>query len=153
MLHTLEHVQTLQCACAQVEERTVSTQLSEVVMWGNDKPLQMQVGPCLFTCSRAGMGLQPLELRLIYRKVVRPPFFGSGNQQQSVESLHGLANKDTSITGHVLCHTLCLPCYRLQWGSACTVRVCLDTPVDTSRHSSRGPSEPQHHKMSCCSTS
>ena len=59
MPHTLEHEQTLQCACAQVEERTASTQLSEVVMWGNDKPLQMQVSPCLFTCSTAGMGLQP----------------------------------------------------------------------------------------------
>lgn len=44
-------------ACVQVEERTVSTQLSEVEMWGNDKPLQMQVG--LFTSCRAGMGLQP----------------------------------------------------------------------------------------------
>ena len=58
-LASSEHVQTLHCVCAQVEERIESTQLSEVVMWGNDKPLQMQVGPCLYTCSRAGKGLQP----------------------------------------------------------------------------------------------
>ena len=64
-----------------------------------------------------------------------------------------LTNKDVSVAGQALCHTNQLPCYCLLCGVLCVTACCVGLPVDTSRHCSRGPSEAQHHRMLCCSTS